>query len=697
MPVPTRVWPLLFLLLAACGTKPQAPVPVPVPPALPATAAAVPPTGDDPTALPGPDGRLYPDWRWAGVPGGIPAPAVVATVAACGGVPDDGQDDSAAFRQAIARAAAAGGGAVAVGPGTWHLERSLAIEDHGVVLRGAGADRTVLVVRHGEPPAGRLRVIAPDDGAAVGPGDRCEVHAHPDGLAELVLTVAGAEVARCGADTSGGGATWLVERWSRLAAGRAPGPLAVEARARWQDGREDRAAWTVRWDPARAAPAGGWSGADARHAIHLAGRTAGAPVALAADARRGGRVLTLAAPIPALAVGDVLQLGAPATPRWNQEIGSRLEGARAQRLVRAVVAAVDGARVELDRPLRCDLLVADGATALRAAPLRGAGVEALAIRQEVRSYTDAIALQDVYACFVREVRIERAGRHPVWVNKALRCELRGLDLDGAWYVKGGGTAYLGLEFAHDCLVDGARVRGLRHAPNVQWSSFANVFRQVASVGADMQWHAGYTTDNLFEQCVVDARRGQGGGSYGHAAFASGPDCLSHGPQGPRNVVWYCDAQCDLDALMLRGGEACRGWVVAHSRFLIRQGGPALSLQLGGGDHLLLGNVVATADPVGRPDYWAKPALKVPYNQEGAAVWFQRGSRIDGEASFPHRPVAGVQLVGNRFHGFRTLAAGAGALGGEQGNQLLPATTADPPRPQPPVESLFLWQRQRWPR
>lgn len=60
-----------------------------------------------------------------------------------GAVPDDGQDDTAAFRNALA-AAGPGGGAVFVPEGTYHLSAPLFLHHSGQVLRGESREKTIL-------------------------------------------------------------------------------------------------------------------------------------------------------------------------------------------------------------------------------------------------------------------------------------------------------------------------------------------------------------------------------------------------------------------------------------------------------------------------------------------------------------------------------------------------------------------------
>lgn len=112
--------------------------------ALACTLLAVEPTSADRV---GPDGVLYPDFTRAGVPGGIPAVPVAVRAADFGAAPGDDRDDAAAIQAAIDAAVAAGGGAVQLEAGEFIIDRTLSIQADGVVLRGAGRERTRLIPR----------------------------------------------------------------------------------------------------------------------------------------------------------------------------------------------------------------------------------------------------------------------------------------------------------------------------------------------------------------------------------------------------------------------------------------------------------------------------------------------------------------------------------------------------------------------
>ena len=84
----------------------------------------------------GPDGIVYPDWRYAGVPGGIPEVRERARIEEFGGRADDGRDDSQALQAGARFVARKGGGALVLGRGVYHLDRPVIIQDDEVVLKG---------------------------------------------------------------------------------------------------------------------------------------------------------------------------------------------------------------------------------------------------------------------------------------------------------------------------------------------------------------------------------------------------------------------------------------------------------------------------------------------------------------------------------------------------------------------------------
>jgi hypothetical protein len=87
----------------------------------------------------------YAGYRNSDVP--LPTPKVVASVKDCGAKGDGVSDDTAAFKAALQKAADAGGGAVLVPAGNYALDGYVHLDKSGVVLRGEGAGKSVLIFR----------------------------------------------------------------------------------------------------------------------------------------------------------------------------------------------------------------------------------------------------------------------------------------------------------------------------------------------------------------------------------------------------------------------------------------------------------------------------------------------------------------------------------------------------------------------
>ena len=124
----------------------------------------------------------------------------------------------------------------------------------------------------------------------------------------------------------------------------------------------------------------------------------------------------------------------------------------------------------------------------------------------------------------------------------------------------------------------------RHAPQVQFGAQGNVIRNSVFEGSDAQWHAGWSTENLFENCVIGPTGPYG--SYGNGAYATGSDDLTHGPNGPRNVVYNCDFTCDRHGVLLHGVN--ENWLLLHNRFTVGKGAGFVAV-CGCSDHILRNN------------------------------------------------------------------------------------------------------------
>jgi hypothetical protein len=701
--------------------------------------------GEAITSLRGPDGLDYPDFRFAGVPGGIPQVPEFVRLADFGAVPDDGLDDSSALARAVAAAGKKGGGAVVIGPGLWHLDHPVDIIHSGIVLRGTGRGVTTLESRFREFSAGSIELTLPAAAEALTRDNYLEVLFDPAGMVKVSISVAGIEVAKRGSDRGRNVEYWLRTSGARIVktlrdagmnpAGKHPVRITVErtldpksktsssgetaASGRWVTNAaglrewqetnsttetiarefvvtiEDRDSDTVRnlvSPPAM---------------ISFLGAQTDSTWSLEQDAKRGDLSILLSEAPAELKRGDVLELAMTSSEDYKKSILSYIPKGWSTMRWQAVVQGVEGKRVHLNQPLRVDFPVSERPSIRRTLPIRGAGVESLTFIQSVPRLVNSFAFTQAYGCWLRDVEVIKTGRNPFVFERAKFCEVRDLVATDAWFGAkdnmGGGTAYISFDNNWDSLLDGAVIRGLRHAPNLQGAAQGNVMRRLDTLGTDIQWHAFLTAENLVENSHIRSILSEGG-TYGYGAYASGPDSHVHGPNLQGNVVYGNDIESSETSVVHRGGPTAKGWIFAYNRFIVKDQGMALHVQLGLPDLTFIGNVCATPNPAGLygvASYRAPGSKPRAYNiDEGAAVWVAPGT-IDGE-SFPKQEfarlkVTGLRVLNNRFYGFKHVLGGAVADVQERNNQLLPYAQEEPlPKPDLPAPSLYLWQKQQYP-
>lgn len=603
----------------------------------------------------GPDGIVYPNWTRVGVDGGIPDVPVAATLAALGGRPDDDRDDSAALAAACAQVGAAGGGAVLLEPGTYHLDLPVTILHNRVVIRGAGRERTRIVFRYALPESGlRFYGLAPD--RTVAPGDLIELHALPRGL-QTVRIYAGQTLLRQWQRGVHSGNSFRVEVPVRTLLEQAAGDqVELRAVAEYGDGSAVRTlVEPVRLQrELRRAPA-----ASPEAAILFAGAAHGPQIQLARDGQRGDLWLELAS-TQGLAPGDKLFLDGPATERWKQLTRNACRWGN-YRCYAVRVVQVQGNRVRLEQPLRIEFPRIDGSYVQKMNPIEWCGVEDLKIEQTENLWINSIQFRQAWNCWARGVKVRMTGRFPIHTTAGKWCEIRDCVFDDAMFKGGGGTAYVGWQHSWDCLMDNVESFDYRHAPLVQWSASGNVIRNGVFHNSDAQWHAGWTNENLYENCVVVSRRGSG--AYGFGMWASPPEDTAHGPNGPRNVVYRCDIRSERDGLWMGGMN--ENWLILYNRFVVERG-RGLFAKTASFDHLVRGNVFAIQDKRSHGIFLATLDCR------------------------------GVELIDNRLYGAAGIYAGAAELAVDQGNQLFPWQASAPPRPAPDVPSIYDWQQANIP-
>ncbi len=611
-----------------------------------------------PADVPGPDGWYYPDFSYAGARTGqniLDTPeAPEISLSDFGGTPGGNID------RALARALAAlpkTGGIIRLAPGRYTMSRFLTINRDRVALRGAGSDRTRVVFDY-TPPAGTgIDFYCTWSKVPVPPGRVIHVIALPrrNGatLAKIELKLDGRTIGEFTRKLHSGGRSWLK---AKLPDDCSAGEHMLQAAAKYSDGKEYRRELKLNVNP------------KSRHRLpnryyqsmlNFQGRGENGPsYKLAQDAERGATWLQLESVPDNIRPGDLICLTAPETERFRKQVGNTCRWG-ISRQVLLTVAEVDGRRLRIDQPVRLDYPVIDGATVRKFTPIRGAGVEGITFEMKHDLWFSSLGLVNAVDGILRDVKVIKTGRNPVEVTRAKFCTISNCEFDDAWNHGGGKSAYVGFDSSYDCLMEKVTVKNMRHAPIVQWSSSGNVIRESDFFNSDAQWHAGYPHENLFENCRITIENKQTG-AYGHAFFASGPGDSSHGPSGPRNVVYNCDTRSLDSGIMLTGNN--ENWLIVYNRFQVRNGH---GIQLGDNtpDTIIAHNVVQLDSPeqailmLGGADY---PGLTFNFN-----TGFGRDSMLKlGMLDPDHES-------GNRIAG--------------------PAEKFS--RPDPPVPSLYLHQKK----
>ena len=612
-----------------------------------------PPTAAD---VPGPDGLYYPDFSYAGVRQGkniLDAPDAPEV-----NLSDFGARPGGNLDRPLAKALAAlpkTGGIIRLGPGEYTMSRFQIINRDHIALRGSGSNQTKVIFDYAPPPKTGIDFYCTWSKVPVPPGRIIHVIALPrrDGatLAEIKLTLDGRVIGEFKRKLHSGGRSWLK---AKLPADCIPGEHDLHATATYSDGKEYHREIKLNVSPA------------SRHRLPdryfpamlaFSGRGEHGPsFRLAADAKRGDTWLELESEPTTIKAGDLIRLKAPETERFRKLIGNTCRWGTSRNVL-LTVAEVAGRRIRVDQPVRLNYPVADEAGVRKFTPIRGGGVEGITFEMKHDLWFSSLALINALDGIIRDVKIIKTGRNPIEVTGAKFCTISDCEFDDAWNHGGGKSAYIGFDGSYDCLMERVTARNMRHAPLFQWSSSGNVIRDSQFFNSDAQWHAGYPHENLFENCRIIIENKQTG-AYGHAFFASGPGDSSHGPSGPRNVVYNCDSKSLDGGLMLNGNN--ENWIILYNRFKISNG-HGIMLGDNAPDTIIEHNVVQLDSP-------------------------KRALLMIGGADYP-----GLTFKANQVSGRNPLLK-IGMLDPEHesGNQIAGPETAFS-RPAPPVPSLYLHQ------
>ncbi len=601
----------------------------------------------------GPDGIVYPNWTKCGVQGGIPSVKVAATIEEFGGKANDDGDDSRALDEGCAAVGKRGGGALLLGEGTYYLDRPVTIRHSGVVIRGRGADKTRIIFRYALPASG-IGFYWPPANGRVGPETPIELHARPTDLQKMTVYVDNTAVGTWSRSQHSGNTFDFTVRLGRGLAGIPAGAHTLKGVAEYGNKSILTTEIPITFDPSlRNEP----PVPSTEAAITFLGERTSAPeLQLARDGKRGDTVLTLKS-ARGLRAGDCIFIEGPATERWKKLTQCACPWG-IYRQYMAVVEKVEGNVITLNQPLRIEFPVIDGSYVQKINPIRNCGIEDLYIEQTENLWISSVIFQHAWNCWARGVTVKKCGRHPVYALSAKWCEIRDCTFDDAWFKGGGGTAYTGWQSSFDCLMENVVTHKMRHAPLYQWAASGCVIRKSVFHESDGQWHAGWTNENLFEQCVIESVQGHGG--YGYGMWASPPSDKAHGPNGPRNVVYNCDVSSPRAGLKMGGMN--ENWLILYNRFVV---GDEQGVFVGttSFDHIIRGNVFVLKDGKSPMVFLSQPSC------------------------------VGVEIVGNRLYGGNgQFVAGKAKAAVMEGNQAFPLGEA--PRPQPPVPSIYAWQKER---
>lgn len=596
--------------------------------------------------FPGPDGIVYPDFTYAGAREEVlkQAGQTVIRLAV-----RSGDDLYEPLRKAI-DSLPVDGGTVEIPAGHFKLSKMLTIAKDFVSLKGAGKDQTRIDLTY-DTGDDRIDLYGIENGSRIAPEQPIHLYARPAGLRSLKLEVDGEEFSRYTRNLHSDFVSFHVKK---LPNSIRPGKHKLRGTAEYWDGKTSTAEAEVIIDPAvlPTLPTNA-----ARSFISFQGKGFRyRDYRIAKDGTRGEFSVELCESSHPFRKGDIVVLRAQETPARRAVTGNACNWGNF-RSTHLFIEKVEGRKLTFNQPLRQDYPAADLSFVRKFDSIRGGRIEGMTLETKFDYWLSSVTFEYASDCVAKDLRVLRCGHNPVYGTHAKFCSILNCEFDGNRFNDRGGTAYAGWDNCSDCLIDGIITRRMRHAPLVQWGASGNVIRNGRFYHSDAQWHAGWSTENLFENCTIVSDTREFGG-YGNIFWASSPEDGAHGPNGPRNVVYNCDGSSISDGVFLGGMN--ENWIFAWNRLRVKKG-VGFFLKTSSFDHILLGNTVILEDKNSPFLLFATPDC------------------------------GGVELLGNTFSGGNgKLYSGLHKPFLEKGNRIIPLNTALP-RPQPAVPSIYEWQ------
>lgn len=596
--------------------------------------------------FPGPDGIVYPDFTYAGAREEVlkQAGQTVIHLAV-----RSGDDLYEPLRKAI-DSLPVDGGTVEIPAGHFKLSKMLTIAKDFVSLKGAGKDQTRIDLTY-DTGDDRIDLYGIENGSRIAPEQPIHLYARPAGLRSLKLEVDGEEFSRYTRNLHSDFVSFHVKK---LPNSIRPGKHKLRGTAEYWDGKTSTAEAEVIIDPAvlPTLPTNA-----ARSFISFQGKGFRyRDYRIAKDGTRGEFSVELCESSHPFRKGDIVVLRAQETPARRAVTGNACNWGNF-RSTHLFIEKVEGRKLTFNQPLRQDYPAADLSFVRKFDSIRGGRIEGMTLETKFDYWLSSVTFEYASDCVAKDLWVLRCGHNPVYGTHAKFCSILNCEFDGNRFNDRGGTAYAGWDNCSDCLIDGIITRRMRHAPLVQWGASGNVIRNGKFYHSDAQWHAGWSTENLFENCTIISDTREFGG-YGNIFWASSPEDGGHGPNGPRNVVYNCDGSSIADGVFLGGMN--ENWIFAWNRLRVKKG-VGFFLKTSSFDHILLGNTVILEDQHSPFLLFATPDC------------------------------GGVELIGNTFSGGNgKLYSGLHKPFLEKGNRIIPLNTALP-RPQPAVPSIYEWQ------